>query len=727
MPSDGDRSGKASLEGSVERVTFHNEENGYSVLKVSVEGRREPVTVVGNVPEVTVGEVLEAEGEWIQSVEFGRQFKATGIRTRPPTSTAGIERFLASGLISGIGKTYAKKIVEKFGKNVFEVIENESARLEEVEGVGKKRRHEIKESWKRQKAVHRIMVFLYEHGVSTGRALRIYKTYGEEAEEILRNDPYQLARDIHGVGFQGADKIARSLGIAAASDRRLRAGIRHALEQGAADGHVCLPREELLRRASEVLGVDGAGVEEELDRLLIDGELTADGGLTYLGRLHHSEVMISARLMELSAGGSSYPEIDADKALSWVQKETGVGLSEGQCAAVAAALREKVLVITGGPGVGKTTVLNSILKILTAKSVEPMLAAPTGRAARRMAESTGMEAQTLHRLLEYKPYAGWARGRKRPLQADLVVVDEASMIDIGLMGHVLDALPPACHLILVGDADQLPSVGPGMVLRDIIESGVVPVARLTEIYRQAAESRIVTAAHAINAGSLPELRAPADSDFFFFERGEPEDIRATLVELVGERLPGRFGVDPLRDVQVLTPMNRNLLGTRSLNELLQGALNPPNPMRWEVDRFGVTYRVGDKVIQNRNNYEKEVFNGDIGRIARIDSEPTKVIVDFEGARRADYEAGELDELDLAYAITIHKSQGSEFPVVVIPVSTQHYMMLQRNLIYTAVTRGQRMVVLLGQERALAMAVENASGGRRHGMLRERLRGWGQVQ
>ena len=714
---------KSILEGSVERVTFHNEENGYSVLKVAVQGRREPATVVGNVPEVTVGETLEAEGEWIQSVEFGRQFKATSLRTRPPTSTAGIERFLGSGLIAGIGKTYAKKIVEKFGEDVFNIIENQSARLEEIEGVGKKRRHEIKESWKRQKAVHRIMVFLYEHGISTGRALRIYKTYGEDAEQTLKNDPYQLARDIHGIGFQGADKIAQSLGIPVASNRRVRAGIQHVLEQSSSDGHSGLPREDLSAQSSEVLGVNCDLVETELERLLITGELIADDGLVYLGWLHHAEVMIAERLQELSSGGSTYPEIDSKRALEWVQGEIGIALADGQREAVTAALCEKVLVITGGPGVGKTTVLNSILKILGAKSISPVLAAPTGRAARRMAESTGLEAQTLHRLLEYRPDVGWARDRKRPLKADLLVVDEASMIDLGLMAHVLDALPPACHLILVGDADQLPSVGPGMVLRDIIESEVVPVARLTEIFRQAAASRIVTAAHAINAGKLPELRSPAESDFFFFEREEPEDIRRTLVEVVGHRLPGKFGVDPITDVQVLTPMNRNALGTRALNGLLQEALNPPDPMRWEVDRFGVTYRVRDKVIQNRNNYDKEIFNGDIGKISRIDSEPTQVIVDFEGERRATYEAGELDELDLAYAITIHKSQGSEFPVVVMPVSTQHYMMMQRNLIYTGITRGKRLVVLLGQQRALSMAVENASGGLRHGRLRERLRRW----
>jgi len=718
---DSQRPPAAQIEGGVERVTFHNEENGYSVLRVAIKGRSEPITVVGNVPRVTAGEVLEASGEWIQSTDFGKQFKATAITTRPPTSTAGIIRFLGSGLIAGVGKTYAKKIVEKFGTDVFNIIENQSARLEEIDGVGKKRRQEIRESWKKQKSIHRIMVFLHEHGISTGRALRIHKHYGPDAEDILRSDPYQLARDIAGIGFQGADKIARSLGIAYDSDRRIRAGVLHALNLASGNGHAALPRDELLAQAAEVLDVAQEPVVVELERLLIDGELTAEFGLVYLAPLHHAECQIAERLRELSRAPSVYPEIDVERALGWVQNEIGIDLAPGQLSAVRSALTEKVLVITGGPGVGKTTVLNSILKVLTAKNIDPVLAAPTGRAARRMSDSTGLEAKTLHRLLEYRPDDGWARNRKRPLQADLIVIDEASMIDLTLMGYLLDALPPSCHLVLVGDADQLPSVGPGTVLRDLIASESVPVARLTEIYRQAAESRIITAAHAINLGQVPDLKTPADSDFFFFERNTPEDIQQLLIQLVSKRLPEKFDFDPIRDVQILTPMNRNALGTHNLNKLLQDALNPADSMKWEVDRFDRTYRVGDKVIQNRNNYDKEIYNGDIGRITRIDSEPTKVIVDFDGDRRADYEPGDLDELNLAYAITIHKSQGSEFPVIVVPVSTQHYVMLQRNLVYTAITRGKKLVVLLGQESALKMAVDNLSGGDRHGGLQKRLR------
>ena len=709
------------LVGGVERVTFHNEENGYCVLKISVKGRSEPVTLVGNVPRVTPGELLEASGEWINSTDYGKQFKATSITTRPPKSKVGLERFLASGLIAGIGKTYAKRIVEKFGEDVFEIIEHHSARLEEVPGVGKKRRLEIKESWRTQKAIHGIMVFLHEHGISTARAVRIFKTYGDQAEDILRKDPYQIARDINGIGFQGADKIARSLGIEAGSEKRVRAGVMHVLNQAASSGHTALPRLELLPQAAEMLDIDAGPVEAAVERLLIDADLIAEHGMVYMANLHKAETRIADRVRELQDAPASYPPILADRAIEWVQQENGIDLAAGQIAAIKAALTEKVLIITGGPGVGKTTVLNSILKVLGAKDVSPVLAAPTGRAARRLSESTGLEAATLHRLLEYRPDAGWARNRQRPLEADLVVVDEASMIDVTLMSFLLDAVPRGGHLLLVGDADQLPSVGPGTVLNDMIASGAIPVARLTEIYRQAAESRIITAAHAMNAGQMPEIESQSkDADFFFFERDEPEALRELLVDLVADRLPKRFGVDGVGDIQVLTPMNRNALGTKALNDALQARLNPANAMGWEVERFGVTYRVGDKVIQTRNNYDKDIYNGDIGRIRRIDSEPTKVIVEFDGDRRAEFEPGDLDELSLAYAITIHKSQGSEFPVVVMPVSTQHYVMLQRNLLYTGITRGKTLVVLVGQKRALQMAVDNVGGNVRHSGLKLRL-------
>ncbi len=715
-----------TLRGSIERVTFHNEENGYAVLRVVPRGKRGPVTVVGRIAAPNAGEEIVASGEWHDDERFGAQFRAAEITSSEPGSLEGIERYLGSGLVEGIGPVYAKKLVEHFGAEVFDVIDHRSKRLEEVEGIGAKRRKEIKAAWAKQKAVRQIMVFLHQHGISTARAVRIYKTYGDSAIDKVKADPYRLARDLHGVGFKTADAIAAKLGVSGAAGTRVEAGLDHCLEAAVGAGHCALPEAELLASATELLGVEGGVAAEALARLLGAGRLERDGGLIYPPRLLEAERELAARLRALAAAAASHPALDVEKALAWAERKVGYPLAPGQRAAVASALRERVLVITGGPGVGKTTILNAALRILRAKGVQPVLCAPTGRAAKRMAESTGIEAKTVHRLLEFQGGAeGFARDAARPLEGELFVVDEASMLDLPLAAALLRALPGDAHLWFVGDVDQLPSVGPGCVLADLIDSGLVPVARLDEIFRQSGSSRIVRAAHEINSGRLPpeldEAAPPArGTDFFFIERDDPEAAADTLVKLVRDRLPGRFGLDPIGDIQVLAPMHRGVLGTAALNRRLGDALNPAHEATFEIERFGARYRAGDKVIALRNNYEKETFNGDIGRVAEIGTDPGRVRVEFDDGRGADYEPGELDELAPAYAITVHKSQGSEFPCVVVPIVSQQYALLRRNLLYTAITRGKRIVVLVGQRRAAAMAVRNAEGRERHRQLRERL-------
>lgn len=719
------RNPTTKLRGIVERVVFHTEDTGYCILKVQPEGGREVVSLLGKSPRVVAGEQFEAEGKWEQNAEFGRQFKAETLKLSRPNSLEGIERYLGSGLIDGIGAKYAKRLVEKFGKDVFDMIENFSARLEEVEGVGRKRRKEIRESWMKQKTVHNIMLFLHQHGISTSRAQRIFKTYGEEALEVLRKNPYRLATDIHGIGFKTADDIAGKVGVARDSPERIRAGIIYALENAAGSGHCCLPEPMLLQQAGELLGAAEDMIELQVAHLVFAQEVVRHeidrAPFLYLPHLRTAEKSIAERIGLMVKLPAAYPEIDVDKAIAWAAKKTGKPLAESQQHAVCEALKNRVLIVTGGPGVGKTTILNTILHILEAKDVKITLAAPTGRAAKRMTESTKMEAKTIHRLLEYQGEGQWGRHRGRPLDGDLFVVDEASMIDARLMAQFLAALPRAAHLLIVGDADQLPSVGPGMVLGDLIASEKVPCVKLTEIFRQAANSRIVTSAHEVNRGQIPDLKPHAKSDFFFIECTEPEEIRETIVGLVRDRLPAKYRFDPAAHIQVLTPMNGHILGTRSLNEALQSALNPPNELKFEIVRFGVTFRVGDKVIQTHNNYDKEVFNGDIGHIVTIETDPLKVQVRYD-QRIVDYEPGELDELQLAYALTIHKSQGSEFPCVVIPLSTQHFVLLERSLLYTAITRAKRLVVLVGDPKALSLAVRKQENRRRFTGLRAELAG-----
>jgi exodeoxyribonuclease V alpha subunit len=714
-----------ALSGQVERVTFHNEESGFCILKVTVQGRREPVAVLGTLPVVSAGEWITGQGTWERDREHGMQLRARILQTQPPTSLEGIEKYLGSGMIKGIGPVYATKLVKKFGGQVFEIIENQSGRLQEVDGIGRERRQRIKEAWAEQKVVRDIMLFLHAHGLGTNRAARIYKTYGSEAIDLIRSDPYRLARDIHGIGFHSADNVAEKLGFENNSLLRARAALEHILDQAVSEGHCALPKRELLEKVITLLEVDEDVVMEAYKRHLQDTKIFTESiageELTFLPHLRDSEERIARQLHRLAASGEPAPPIDAEKAIPWVEEKTGRKLSASQREALVVSLRSRAVVITGGPGVGKTTLIQSLLKILTAKKLHCILAAPTGRAAQRLAEATGLEASTLHRLLEFQPArGGFQRNASNPLKGDVVVIDEVSMVDVPLMSRLLDALPRKARLILVGDADQLPSVGPGLVLGDIIRSGLIPVVHLREIFRQLGNSQIITAAHAINRGEIPDMMETGkDSDFIFIDREDPEVCAATLLSIVRDRLPKHLGVDAIEDIQILSPMHRGSLGIRELNTRLQDALNPRTESHEEYQAFGTLFRMGDKVIQTSNNYDKEVFNGDIGRISSINIMDRQMLVRF-GKRALLYEFGELDELDLAYAITIHKSQGSEFPVVVIPLAMQQYLLLQRNLLYTGVTRGKRMVVLLGQKKALSMAIRNESTRYRHGGLLHRL-------
>jgi exodeoxyribonuclease V alpha subunit len=713
------------LSGLIERVTFHSEETGFAVLRVKVKGHRELVTVVGSLANVSAGEWTIAQGNWVQDKEHGLQFKATSLACSPPTSREGIEKYLASGLIKGIGPVYAKKLVEKFGEEIFTVIDHYSVRLEQVDGIGPGRRQKIKAAWVEQKAVRDIMIFLHSHGVSASRAVRIYKAYGDKAIETVRVNPYLLAKDIHGIGFKSADIVAQKLGIAHDSIMRALAGVMHALLEAAGEGHCALPKEVLIDQAAKLLEIDGAIVREALERLLLDGELVYEliGGrdLVYLPYLRRAEDGIAGLLKKLASGPSCLPPIDVEKAIAWCQQKTGMELAPTQFEALRRALNSRVLVITGGPGVGKTTLVDSILRILRAKKLSCLLCAPTGRAAKRLSEATGVEAKTIHRLLEFQPASGgFARNAAHLLECDVLVADEASMIDVTLMHKLIQALPERAHFLIVGDVDQLPSVGPGSALADLIRSETVPAVRLKEIFRQAASSRIVTNAHRINAGQMPELHQPGEeSDFFFIESDEPEIIQSKILKLVKERIPGKLGIDSILEVQVLCPMNRGNLGARALNAYLQDGLNPRRGDEPVVERFGWQFRLRDKVIQTENDYDKEVFNGDIGQIARIDPDERELAIRFE-ERDVLYDFNELDEISLAYAITIHKSQGSEFPAVVVPLAMQHYLLLQRNLVYTAMTRGRRLVVLVGQRKALAIAVRNDGAGERFSALYDRL-------
>jgi exodeoxyribonuclease V alpha subunit len=709
------------LAGLVERVTFHNSENGFCVLRIKARGHRDLVTVVGHAATIAAGEWVTASGDWANDHTHGQQFKAHFMRTSAPTSIDGIEKYLGSGMIRGIGPVYAKKMVKAFGEKVFDIIEAEPDRLREVTGIGAVRAKRITDAWADQKIVREIMVFLHSNGVGTARAVRIFKTYGSDAVQVMTENPYRLARDIRGIGFKTADAVAMKLGIEKTAMVRVRAGVSYALTEAMDEGHCGLPTDELLPLAVALLEVSKELIQTALDLELADGTVIADTvGETpcvFLGGLYRAEQVIAGRLLRLVNGKLPWPYIDPEKALPWIEAKTGLMLASSQAKAIRLALLSKVLVITGGPGVGKTTIVNSILRILAAKGVKLLLCAPTGRAAKRMTEATGFEARTIHRLLEVDPMGGgFKRNADNPLECDLLVVDETSMVDILLMQALMKAIPDSAALLIVGDIDQLPSVGPGQVLADVISSGAVPVVRLTEVFRQAAQSQIISSAHKINRGVIPDLSKPAgNSDFYFVQADDPETAVPRIIEVVKTRIPARFGLDPIHDIQVLCPMNRGGVGARSLNIELQKALNPAGERR--VERFGWTFAAGDKVMQIENDYDKEVYNGDIGYVDDVDPGAGELIASFDG-RAVTYGFGELDTLVPAYAATIHKSQGSEYPAVVIPVLTQHYAMLQRNLLYTGVTRGKRLVVLVGQKKAVAIAVKNVSGRRRWSKLNE---------
>ncbi len=718
------------LAGEIVRIVYQSEEDGYTVAMLAPEGGGEPVCIVGTFPAPGEGEGLEVRGDWRAHPRFGRQFHVVRFQVKAPSTIKGILRFLGSGVVRGIGPEMAKRIVDTFGEKTLSVIEDDPARLARVPGIGKKRVKMISESWKETREIRDVMVFLQSHGISPAYAGRILKQYRKGALAVIRNNPYRLAEDVAGIGFKKADAVAASMGFAKNSPARVYAGVVHVLAQAAEDGHVFLPYSELERRGVETLGVEPALVGEAVKRSVEETRLIMEKNLAfpetllpgaqavYQPGLYVAETGTAQRLREILHQKKSVRKIRANSALSDLAKRLPFRLADQQAKAVARAVEDKILVITGGPGTGKTTVLTAVLDVYSRAGAKILLAAPTGRAAKRMCEATGHEAKTIHRLLEFNPAeAVFLRRTGTPLECDLLVVDEASMIDIGLMHHLLSAVPGPATLVLVGDVNQLPSVGPGNVLKDVIESGAVPVARLTEIFRQARQSRIVTAAHAVNAGHVPEFEGySAENDLYWAGQEDPEKVAALVVELVKVRIPRRFGFDPVRDIQVLVPMNKGPVGAQALNALLQKELNPAGP---SLTRGGTEYRVGDKVMQVKNDYERDVYNGDLGRITGCDPASKTLAVDFDG-REVVYDAFSMDALMLAYATSVHKAQGSEYPAVVVPLVPQHYMLLQRNLLYTAMTRGRRLVVLAGSKKALAMAVRNDKETRRHSLLGRRL-------
>ncbi|MFC1919782.1 ATP-dependent RecD-like DNA helicase [Chloroflexota bacterium] len=712
-----------NLEGVLEHIVFFNEDNSYTVARLQVAGHRDLVTIVGNMPLPTVGETLRLTCEWTADPKFGRQFRVSTCLSVLPSTLTGIQKYLGSGLFRGIGPVMARRIVELLGLETLDLIEQKPEKLLDVEGIGPIRQERICAAWGEQKEVRQVMVFLQGYGVSSTYAVKIFKAYGNKAIAGVSQNPYRLALDITGIGFKTADRIAQNMGIDPGSRIRAEAGIVYVLSELVNEGHVYFPYDELTAKASELLGVDIVVLEEAISALVVHGRLVAEEEWedrpVYLTPLHVAEANVASRLSALLESPAGDLQIDAEKAIEWVQQACGIELADLQQEAVRKATGSKALVITGGPGTGKTTLVNSLIKILERKGQRILLASPTGRAAKRLSEVTGKEARTIHRLLEYSPKKNiFTRNEDYPLDADFVVVDESSMVDILLMHHLLKAIPPEARLILVGDVDQLPSVGPGNVLKDIINSDSVETIRLTEVFRQAQESLIVVNAHRIKQGQFITNKSGGKGDFYFIDREDPDGALETIKDLCSLRLPRAFGLDAKKDIQVLTPMHRGTVGVSNLNAELQSMLNPSGV---ELTYGGRIFRVGDRVMQTTNNYEKEVFNGDVGCVVSIDVAGHIAQVNFD-ERTVSYDRTDLDELVLAYAISIHKSQGSEYPAVVIPMLTQHYIMLQRNLLYTALTRARNLVVLVGSRRAVGIAVKNDRVQRRYTRLRDRLRG-----
>lgn len=723
----------AELTGQIERITFFNEENGFTIAKIKAGNHAGLVTVVGNLMSPTPGEILEMKGEWAFHPRFGEQFKVADYKIKVPATVDGIKKYLGSGLIKGLGPVMAERIVKTFGKASLDVIENQIEKLKRVEGIGKKRIAMIKTAWREQREIRDLMLFLQSHGVGTGYAVKIFKQYRNRAIAVVKQNPYRLAGDIFGIGFLKADTIAEKLGFPKDAPLRVEAGILFALEQFSDDGHVFFPLDALIDKCLGILGVDKPVVADALkslaaeEKIIIEnidltvGDTSKTGRAVYLARYHVAESVVAAGLIRLVSASKSIRQVNAQKALDWVQRQLVIQLAQNQMDAVRCALENKMMIITGGPGTGKTTITNAVLKIFLRMRAKTLLAAPTGRAAKRLSETTGHEARTIHRLLEFSVQkGGFQRNPENPLECDLLIVDEASMIDTLLMCHLLSAIPPGATLILVGDANQLPSVGAGNILNDIIRSGKIPVVELKEIFRQAKTSRIITNAHKINAGMMPELDLQATDDirkdFYFIEQEDPEIVLEDILKLVKDRIPQRFGLDPVDDIQVLTPMHKGIVGAANLNDRLQAVLNPGDG---GIVRGKRTFRAGDKVMQIKNNYDKDVFNGDIGRIRAIYPEERELLVVYDG-RQVPYEYSDLDEIVLAYAVSVHKAQGSEYPAVVVPVLTQHYILLQRNLIYTAVTRGKQLVVVVGTRKAMAIGINNNNPKKRFTYLRQRL-------
>ena len=737
------------LQGTVERITYYSDETGYSVIRLSVGDQPGLVTVVGSLPEVQPGESLRLAGTWITHLQYGRQFKAEQCEQILPATIEGMKRYLGSGLIKGVGPITAARIVQQFGSDTLQVLDEEPARLRDAPGVGPKRAQAIAGAWEEQKQIRKVMLFLQSHGVTTGLGVKIYKTYGDDALRVVQEDPYRLARDIWGVGFKTADKIARDLGLPGDAPSRVQAGVAHALSELAGQGHVYASEPELVEKATKLLTVDSRLVAEAIDALDADevvrravlayptpeaerpGQETtlSEERAVYLAPFYFGEIGVSRRLQALIKSPTTrlarFRSVDWDALLTQVTRGAVIELSSEQQEAVRMALTHKITILTGGPGTGKTVTVRTIIGALEAMACRYALCAPTGRAAKRLAETTERPAKTVHRLLEYSPQDGYRRNEENLLPVDCLIVDEASMLDLLLTNHLLKAIDPSTHLVLVGDIDQLPSVGAGDVLRDIVNSGRVAVSRLTTIFRQAADSGIVVNAHRINQGQMPILNQ--FGDFYFFSKSAPDEASDLLVDIISHRIPQKFGLDPTDEVQVLSPMYRGNCGVANLNTRLQETLNPATPRKAERSFGGRVFRVGDKVMQVRNDYEKEVYNGDVGRLVRIDAVEQSLTVMLDD-RPVEYDWGETDELVHAFAISVHKSQGAEYPAVLMPLLTQHYVMLQRNLLYTAITRAKQLVVLVGTRRAIAIAAHNDKVRKRHSGLGVRLRGgWSQVR
>ena len=697
----------------VEHITYQNAMNGYSIMRVNVKGYKDLVTIVGTLLDVPVGSVLICEGEWKVDKKYGAQFVVNSWEEVMPATLQGIEKYLGCGLVKGIGRQYAKLIVGKFGLKTIDIIENDIERLYEVAGIGKVRVEQIRESWEKQKDIKNVMIFLQGHGVSTSYAAKIFRQYGKESIDKVTENPYTLADDIWGIGFKTADGIATKMGYEKNDLRRCKSGILYTLNQLSNEGHVYSEEEQLVKTASSLLEADEESIIGALNEMLANDDLKQDGEAIYLPPFYHSEIGTAKRLLNLMEANdnSKRPAFN----LKAIEKETGIEYDDVQIDAIRQAVDSKIMVLTGGPGTGKTTTTQGIIAALKTAGLKILLAAPTGRAAKRMSEATGMEAKTIHRLLEFNPMDGYKRNEDNPLEGDALIVDECSMIDIILMNNLMKSIPLGMRLVFVGDIDQLPSVGAGNVLRDIIDSQKIPVIRLTRIFRQAQSSRIVMSAHAINKGTFPDLSNGQDTDFFFIKCEDAEQVAGNIVQLVRNRLPKAYNL-PTNMIQVLTPMQRGVVGAANLNIALQEAINSN---KTGLNRGGYSFRKGDRVMQIRNNYDKKVFNGDLGYVHEVDLEERTLMVDFEGSL-VEYEVTELDELTLAYATTIHKSQGSEYPIVVMPILMNHYVMLQRNLIYTGITRARKICVLIGTAKALAYAIHNMTVLKRNTKLKERL-------